>query len=142
MKNVLVFCAIILACCAPALADSNDKAAEEVLDLERAAMDGWIKGDPDPSLAICDPEITYIHAVAAKRLDGLDAGRALFKQYRGTPLLDSYEIVDPKVQMAGEAAILTYTLVRHNGDAVSRWNGTQVYQRKTDGWRVIHSHWS
>jgi hypothetical protein len=142
MKNILVLCAIMLSCGAPALADSNDKAAKEVLDLERAAMDGWMKGDPDPSLAVADPEITYIHAVAAKRLDGLDAVRTLFEQYRGTPLFDSYEMVDPKVQLAGDAAILSYTLVRHNGDAVNRWNGTQVYQRKANGWRVIHAHWS
>jgi hypothetical protein len=38
--------------------------------------------------------------------------------------------------------VLTYILVRHVGASTTRWNATQVYQRKKDGWRVIHSHWS
>jgi hypothetical protein len=37
---------------------------------------------------------------------------------------------------------LTYTLVRHLGTTTSRWNATQVYQRKKEGWRIVHSHWS
>jgi hypothetical protein len=28
------------------------------------------------------------------------------------------------------------------GTVTSRWNATQVYQRKNEGWRIIHSHWS
>jgi propanediol dehydratase large subunit len=142
MKSILLCCAIAVACSAPALADSNGVAATEVLDLERASMDGWLKGDPDPSLAVADPKITFIHSVVAQRLEGLDAVRALFEQYRGTPLFDSYEMSDPKVQVAGDVAVVSYVLVRHNGDAVSRWNGTQVYERKANGWRVIHAHWS
>ncbi len=51
-------------------------------------------------------------------------------------------MADPKVQTTGDAAILTYLLVSHAGAATTRWNATQVYQRKRDGWRVIHSHWS
>jgi len=142
MKTALMFCAIALTCVAPALADSTDAAAQEVLDLERAAMDGWAKGDPGPALAVLDPEITYIHSAGGTRLDGLDAVRALFEQYRGRPLFDSYEIVDPKTQVTGDAAILSYVLVRHNGDKSTRWYGTEVFQRKANEWRVIHTHWS
>lgn len=142
MKTALMFCAIALTCAAPALADSNEAATKQVLDLERAAMDGWAKGDPGPALEVLDPEITYIHSAGGTRLDGLEAVRALFEEYRGRPLFDRYEIVDPKVQVAGDVAIVSYELVRHNGDASSRWYGTEVYQRKADRWRVIHAHWS
>ena len=58
------------------------------------------------------------------------------------PLFDSYEMAGPKVQTSGDIAVLTYILVRHTGSATSRWNATQVYQRKKEGWRIIHSHWS
>jgi hypothetical protein len=68
--------------------------------------------------------------------------KELFERYRGTPLFDAYEMADPKIQAAGDIAVLTYILVQHMGAATSRWNATQVYQRKKDGWRVIHSHWS
>jgi len=142
MKTALMFCAIALTCIAPALADSNDTATKQVLDLERAAMDGWANGNPDAALEVLDPAITYIHSGAGVRLDGLHAVRGLFEKYRGQQLFDSYEIVDPKVQMAGDAAILSYELVRHNGDTTSRWYGTEVYRRNGDDWRVIHAHWS
>jgi ketosteroid isomerase-like protein len=68
--------------------------------------------------------------------------KALYDAYRGRPLFDSYEIVDPKVQTGGDVAVLTYILVQQNGSTANRYNATEVYQRKKDGWRVIHSHWS
>jgi hypothetical protein len=123
-------------------AQPKTDAAAEILALEQQAMDGCLKGNPDPALAAIDPAITYFHIMTEKRIDGLPSLKALFEAYRGTPLFDSYEIVDPKIQTGGEIAILTYILIRHNGAVTSRWNSTQVYQRKKEGWRVIHSHWS
>jgi len=123
-------------------ADSGVGPEREVLALERQAMDGWLKGNPDPQLAISDPEITYFHAVVEKRIDGLAALKELYEPYRGVPLYDSYEMLNPKVQVAGDVAILTYQLARHNGTATTYWNGTQVYRKKKEGWRVIHTHWS
>jgi ketosteroid isomerase-like protein len=115
---------------------------QEVLALERQAMDGWLKGNPDPQLAISDPQITYIHAVVEKRVEGLAALRELYERYRGKPLFDSYEILNPKIQEAGDMAVLTYQLSRRIGSATTYWNATQVYCRKKEGWRVIHTHWS
>ena len=143
MKNALLSCMFVAALSGVlAAADANSQTAREVLALERKAMDGWLTGNPDPTLAISDPGITYFHAMTDKRLDGLPALRALYEGYRGMPLFDSYEIVDPNVQVGGDMAVLTYILARRNGDVTSRWNATQVYQRTKDGWRVIHSHWS
>jgi ketosteroid isomerase-like protein len=141
MKRSLLVCAGLL-CGVLAAADQNEATAREVLAMERKAMDGWQRGDPEPALAISDPEITYFHAVTDQRLDGLPALKALFESYGGRPLFDSYEMAGPKVQASGDTAVLTYILVRHIGTATTRWNATQVYQRKKDGWRVIHSHWS
>jgi len=127
---------------APARASSDADPAQEVLALERQAMDGWLKGNPDPQVAITDPEITYYHAVAEKRVEGLPALKELYDRYRGMPLFDSYEILNPKVQAAGDVAVLTYRLAQHDGSATNYWNATQVYSRKKEGWRIIHSHWS
>ena len=143
MKSLILAGAAAAAVCGMlAAADGSEATAREVLALERTTLDGWQMGNPDPLLAISDPEITYFHVVTDKRLDGLPAVRALFEGYRGRPLFDSYEMADPKVQSSGDTAILTYTLVRHVGTATTRWNATQVYQRKKEGWRIIHSHWS
>jgi ketosteroid isomerase-like protein len=143
MKNSILAVAVAAALGGVlAAADGNEAAAREVVALERNTLDGWQVGNPDPLLAISDPEITYFHVVTDKRLDGLPAVKALFEAYRGTPLFDSYEMADAKVQASGDTAVLTYTLVRHVGTATTRWNATQVYQRKKEGWRIIHSHWS
>jgi ketosteroid isomerase-like protein len=138
MKLLFLCCWTILAFGAP----PESGPVQEILSLERKAMDGWITGNPDPTLAIADPAITYYHVMTDKRLDGIAAVRALYEAYRGMPLYDSYEMEDARVQLAGDTAVLTYILVRHNGTAASRWNSTQVYRRTESGWRVIHSHWS
>ena len=143
MKMAILTCAAAAALCgALAAADSNEAAAREVLALERQALDGWQTGNPDPMLTTADPDITYFHAMIEERLNGLPALKALFGSYRGRPLFDSYEMAGPKVQSSGDIAVLTYILVRHIGTMTTRWNSTQVYQRKKEGWRVIHSHWS
>jgi ketosteroid isomerase-like protein len=143
MKSLILAGAAAAAVCGMlAAADGSEAAAREVLALERKTLDGWQAGNPDPLLAISDPDITYFHVVTEKRLDGLPALKALFEGYRGKPLFDSYEMAEPKVQSSGDIAVLTYILVRHVGTATSRWNATQVYRRKKEGWRIIHSHWS
>jgi ketosteroid isomerase-like protein len=141
MKAILISIAAVLSAI-PALADSNPEISRQLLTMERQAMDGWMKGNPDPALAISDPEITYFHVMTDQRLDGLPAVKALYEGYRGRPLFESYEILDPKVQVSGDMAVLTYLFAWRTGAVSSRWNSTQVYQRKKEGWRVIHSHWS
>ena len=116
--------------------------AAEILALERHAMDAWLSGDPGPQLAITDPQITYFHAVVEARLDGLPAVKELYDRFRGKPLFDSYEILNPKVQVLGDVTVLTYRLAQHSRGITAFWNATQVYQMKKEGWRVVHSHWS
>ena len=143
MRQPILAGALVAAFCGlPAAADTNETTAREIIALERKVMDAWQAGDPDPFLALAAPEITYFHVVTDQRLDGLPAVRALVEGYRGMPLFDSYEMASPKVQLGGDTAILTYILVRHVGASTTRWNSTQVYQRKKEGWRVVHSHWS
>jgi ketosteroid isomerase-like protein len=143
MKSVIMLCSVLAILCGlPAFAQTGPAAAAQIVALERQAMDGWLKGNPDPALALADPDITYFHIMTEKRLDGLPPLKALFETYRGTPLFDSYEIAEPKVQISGDTAVLTYILVRHLRGAASRWNATQVYQRKKENWRIIHTHFS
>ena len=141
-RAFIVLTACAGSCIGPAWTETGADPAAQILALERSAMDGWRNGDPGPQLAITDPEITYFHVVAATRLDGLPAVKELYDRFRGRPLFDSYEILNPKVQVSGEVAILTYRLAQHVGTATSFWNSTQVYRKTKEGWRVIHSHWS
>ncbi len=125
-----------------AAGDSDADVARQLLALERQAMDGWMKGNPDSDLARSDAAITYFHVVTDKRIEGLAALAELFEKYRGTPLFDTYEIVEPKVQASGDVAVLTFTLECRNGTTTYRYYTSEAYQHKKEGWRVIHAHWS
>ena len=105
-------------------------------------MDGWLKGDSGPMLAAADTGISYFHVMTPKRLDGVSAVKELYASYAGRPLFDSYQIDNPKVQGGADMAVLSYQLVTQNGGTTRRWNATEVFQKKKDGWRIIHSHFS
>lgn len=115
----------------------------ELVALERQAMDGWLTGNPEPMLARMDPQVTYIHEVTQKRLEGVAAVRQLCAPYRGRPLFDRYEIDNAQVRTAAaeNVAVLSYQLVTYVGSTVARWNMTQVNERTSNGrWMVIHMH--
>jgi hypothetical protein len=123
------------------LAQAADPTAE-ILALERKALDGLQTGNLDPYLALLDPDISYYHVMTPERVDGVAAVKALIEPYRGRSLYDRYEMLQPRVQVAGDTAVLTYTLVQYLNGAATRYHGTQVYQRKAAGWKVVHTHWS
>ena len=139
MRNAMILLvAVVTIWMAPARADT----VAEILALEKSGLDGWLKGDPGPQLATLDAQITYFHAVVEQRLEGLPAVKQLYERFRGVPLFDSYQMLTPKVQVLGDVAVLTYVLAQHTRAGTTFWNGTQVYQMKKEGWRVIHTHWS
>jgi len=123
-------------------AESDAGIARELEALERQALDGWVKGNPDPDLATYDPAITLFQTPFRTRLDGLPAVKESYGKYRGVPVFDSYEIADPKVQACGDIAILTFHFEGRKGSQTSRFFATQVWQQKKEGWKVIHAHWS
>ncbi len=115
---------------------------EELIALERHALDGWIKGDPDPNLAILAEDATYMDPGLAERLDGAAAVKRYFDDYRGTPLFDSCEVLNPRVQHRGEVAVLSYRLLTRKGIETVPYHCTEVFERQANGWRIIHSHFS
>jgi hypothetical protein len=143
MNRAIVILIALGALLGGALTAAEPNSTEQtILTLEKKAMDGFGKGNPDAAIALIDSNSTFLHADIRERLVGQPAIKALYESFRGQPLFDSYEIEQPKVQVEGDAAVLTYILVRKLGSSTTRWNGTQVYLHKPDGWRIIHSHWS
>jgi hypothetical protein len=116
--------------------------AEQILKIEREAMDRWGRGDPYGFLEISDPEVVYFDPFLPQRIDGLIALRQYYSAMRGKIFIDSYEIVEPKVQVHGEVALLTYRFVSHASGREMRWNTTEIYRLSIEGWRLILTHWS
>ena len=120
---------------------------ETIIALERGALDRWGKGDPQGYVDIYAPDITYFDPMLDKRVNGLTAMREYLKPIAGKVHVDSYEMIDPKVQQTGDIAVLTFNLLSHArtpaGQPIDvRWNSTEVYRRSQGEWRIAHSHWS
>lgn len=113
-----------------------------VLQLERAALDRWGKGDPGGYLDITAPDVSYFDPFVKHRVDGLSALNAWYEPIWGKIQIERDEIVDLRVQVLGDAAVLTMQFISQGSEGSKRWNCTEVYQRLGGDWKIIHSHWS
>ncbi|MCU1328111.1 MAG: hypothetical protein JWN34_3481 [Bryobacterales bacterium] len=52
------------------------------------------------------------------------------------------EIAQPRVQVVGDTSILMMQFISHSSVGKARWNRTEVYQERSEGWRIVHTHWS
>lgn len=128
-----------------------ERVLEELVARERAALDRWIRLDPDGYLEIQAQEVTYFDPFTESRVDGLDTMRQRLEPMKKAKLPFTnprYEMINPKVQLHGDIALLTFNLVNYgtmpDGQerVLTRWNSTEVYARSGDSWKIIHSHWS
>ncbi len=110
--------------------------------MERTALDRWGKGDPSGYLEISSPDVVYFDPFLERRLDGLKALTEYYEKIRGQIRIDRDEIISPRVQVCGEAAVLTFNYVSYTGKTQMRWNCTEVYQYRDGRWRIIQTHWS
>lgn len=120
----------------------GDAGADAVIDIERAALDRWGRGDPSGFLEICAPDVTYFDPFLDRRLDGLEALTRYYESLRGKVHVDRHELLNPRVAAFGDAAVLTFNYESWTDGAVHRWNCTEVYRRTPAGWRIVHTHWS
>ncbi len=113
----------------------SDYSPEDIIALERGALDRWGKGDPEGFLELMSEDETYFDPVTEKRIDGRKALRKYFAPFVGKIRIERVEIIDPKVHRQGEVAVLTFNLadygVQFDGGpkSTARWNCTEVYQR-------------
>ena len=120
-----------------------DAVATEIINLERAALDRWGKGDPSGFLDICAPDVVYFDPFLEQRIDGLSALTSYYEGVRGKIHVERYELLNPVVQSDGNIAVLTFNYVSYGGNENEfRWNCTEVYRFDSAGWRIIQTHWS
>lgn len=137
----VLFC-MSMASVAVAQTKSNSDAAKEILALEKAAMERWCKGDVEQYLDTSSDEVTYFDPGTAKRLNGLPELSKLYRSFAGKFHFDRFEFVDPKIQLSGNVAVLTYNLLAYVDSKEERWNATMVYQKTRGKWKIIHTHMS
>ena len=126
--------------------------AEHIISLERAALDRWVRADPDGYLNLYSKDATYFDPFRDKRVDGLDALNAQLAPMRGVKLPFTeprYDMLNPVVNVDGNTAVLTFNLINYGKPTgkteeavLARWNATEVYRQINGAWRLIHTHWS
>lgn len=120
----------------------------EVLKLETLAMDRWRKGDPWGFIELSAPDVTYFDTGTPQRINGREALRAEYAKREGKISYDVMDFVDPRVQVCGEVAVLTYRFLStwlNPDQSISHrkpWNCTEVFAQMAGQWKIIHTHWS
>ena len=122
---------------------TNREITRTIIDLEYAALERWGKGDPSGFLEICAPDVVYFDPGREMRLDGREALSEYYESIRGLVSIERFELINPLVQLVGDAAVLTFNYVSYGGDENEyRWNCTEVYRRSGEKWEIIQTHWS
>ena len=125
---------------------THQNADKEIIALERSALDKWSQGNARGYIDIGADDVTLFDFApgAQLRMEGIEA----FRNYMA-PLAEqipphTYDIVNPKVQVYGNTAILTFhwKASTTDGKALEGWKATSVYHWKNGKWRMVHTHWS
>jgi len=147
MKNFILFLFVLLilaSCRMKQNAPAQENIEQTILALERQALDRWSKGDPLGFSVNFADDATYFDDIGAHmRLDSIQEIKNYLTSLDGQIPPHSYELVDPKVQVYGDIAILTlryHTMI----DTVPGppWKATSVYRLTDDKWHVVHANWS
>jgi len=117
----------------------TDEAA--ILAIERGAFERWAVGDLSAFLEASDEEVDYFDPFIEKRLQGLSALREFYGKFPGV-VVDRWEMIDPRVMVAGDMGVLTFQFVSWVKGKTTRWNTTEVYRRRGGQWKIIHTHWA
>jgi uncharacterized protein (TIGR02246 family) len=121
---------------------------EMILSLEKAAMERWRHGDPWGFVELCAEDITYVDPGLTAPIRGLEEFKAYMKSLEGQVRYQGSEFIDPKVVIAGDAAVLSYnyrsSTITPEGTTISQtpWNATEVYFWRDGQWKIVHTHWS
>jgi ketosteroid isomerase-like protein len=116
---------------------------KEIVEIEKKALEKWYAGDPTPYIDNMSGDIAYFEPILDKRLDGKQSLSKMFEALRGKVHADKFDMLNTRVQLAGDSAILSFNLIAIEDGVPYRWNCTEIFAKGADSrWKLIHSHWS
>lgn len=117
--------------------------ANEIIALEKSALDKWFKGDTSGYEQLwSERSFTYFDAVVSERVDDYATIKKFLDSIAGKLSADSYDFRNPRVQFGKDMAVLTYQLFAKANLIDMAYNCIEVFQKEDGRWRVIHSTWS
>ncbi len=143
----------IVACVAlfnvPAVAQTNSQVAEEVIAITKAEWAARMKKQPVATIMQnVAAEYTQFSRDAPTRLDGKGLNMRLREAFwSGSGELVAAEMANPKVQVYGDVAILTYNAIGLTKDKDGEVEpflakSTRVYVKKDGRWMLVHANFA
>lgn len=148
LKNVffIVILVMILASCTDqSKPPARENVEETIIALEHQALDRWSDGDPLGYAANFAEDATYFDDIGGQmRIDSTAELQEYFSMLVGNVPKHHYELVDTKVQVYGDVAVLTaqYLGKSLEGEVFPPWKETTVYHFNDGKWQVVHANWS
>lgn len=124
--------------------EKNTELTNEIIALEKGALNKWFKGDTSGYLNIWSKNnFSYFDGAVKKRIDSYeDIKNIVLKNVEGKLFADDYKFEYPRVQSVENMATLTYQLHADTSLIDMHYNCIEVYKKEENAWKVVHSTWS
>lgn len=131
-----------------AAAQANKAIEDEVIRLTKAAWAGNMEKNIATSVASLADDYTEFNGDYATRIEGKALNQRLYDGgNKGSGKLLAAEMLNPKVQVYGNTAILTYNYAGISQDkdgkvTPSRAKSTRVYIKDGNTWKLVHANFA
>ncbi len=131
-----------------AAAQANKAIEEEVIRLTKAAWAGDMEKNVAASVASLADDYTEFNGDYATRIEGKALNQRLYEGgNKDSGKILAGEMLNPKVQVYGNTAILTYNYAGISQDkdgkvTPSRAKSTRVYIKDGNTWKLVHANFA
>jgi ketosteroid isomerase-like protein len=121
-------------------------ATQEILEVEKAMVREFNAGDMESVLSHFHPRVIGFSSTQQERVSGLGGMKKTFNYYHQASTHMKYRIAEPKVQLFGDTAIVTFHWTVELGKGrprhVIKGRGSHVLAHQDGKWLIVHEHFS
>jgi len=123
-----------------------DELEQEIWETLHRHLAAIYAGDWETYLQTTSADVAvYEWFVTPHRIDGLSFHQFMMEHdWAGAGTDWRYDLLDPRLQLLGDVAVASYTLLLtiHNGNGMLHRtvNESRVLARSKEGWKVVHVH--
>ena len=148
MRNVIFVLVLSLMIGLPVYAGSNSEVADEVMALAKAQWAAGIAKDTDKVATFLADDYTEFNPGYPTRLDGKELNATLYRAAdMGEAKTLVSDMVNAKVQVYGDVAILTYNFIGSGMTVAGEVEpnlakSTRVYAKIDGAWKLVHANFA
>jgi len=149
MRTRKVFLSFLLACLGTmgrdVAAQQNKGTEDEVIRITKAQWAAQMQKNSSDAMSHIASDYTEFNADYATRLEGKDINARLTEAgFKGSGKLIAAEMINPRVQVYGNVAVLSYNYVgvaqdKDGKNTPTRAKSTRVYVKQGNDWMLVHA---